>query len=99
MSRSRTSVPHLLNFPIQVGNAFFSLTIHALPAGWRKLVVVTSAFHMPRTQALFEDMSALAARDILKADPKRWAGRWDAPASLGTSQNLAEYYAHSIWRQ
>ncbi|GAX74707.1 hypothetical protein CEUSTIGMA_g2155.t1 [Chlamydomonas eustigma] len=54
-----------------VGNAFFSLTIHALPAGWRKIMVVTSHFHMPRTQALFEDMYMLASQDLLK-DPDRF---------------------------
>lgn len=32
-----------------VGNAYFGLTIHAIPAGWRKVAVVTSAFHMART--------------------------------------------------
>jgi hypothetical protein len=37
-----------------VGNAYFSLTIHALPAGWRRLAVVTSAFHMGRTKAIFD---------------------------------------------
>jgi hypothetical protein len=50
----------------QVGNAFFSLTIHALPAAWRKVLVVTSHFHMPRTKALFEDMYQLASQDFLK---------------------------------
>ncbi|KAJ9530018.1 hypothetical protein QJQ45_023304 [Haematococcus lacustris] len=49
-----------------VGNAFFSLTIHALPAGWRKVAVVTSNFHMPRTRCLFQDMWSRAAVDILK---------------------------------
>lgn len=39
-----------------VGNAYFSATIHAIPAGWRRLAVVTSAFHMPRTKLLFEDV-------------------------------------------
>jgi hypothetical protein len=31
-----------------VGNAMFALTIHALPAGWRHVAVVTSDFHMVR---------------------------------------------------
>lgn len=43
-----------------VGNAYFSLSIHALPAGWRNVAVVTSDFHMHRSRALFEDMYALA---------------------------------------
>jgi len=37
-----------------VGNAWFSLTAHAAPAGWRAPLVVTSAFHMPRSRACFE---------------------------------------------
>ena len=37
-----------------VGNAYFSLTAHAAPAGWRAPLVVTSAFHMPRSRACFE---------------------------------------------
>ncbi|KXZ42515.1 hypothetical protein GPECTOR_139g671 [Gonium pectorale] len=47
-----------------VGNAYFSLTIHALPAGWRRLAVVTSDFHMPRTAALFRAMYRLAGREL-----------------------------------
>lgn len=31
-----------------IGNAYFALTIHALPRKWRRLCVVTSDFHMPR---------------------------------------------------
>lgn len=46
-----------------VGNVFFGLTIHALPAQWRKLAVITSDFHMPRAIALFQDMLRLAAKD------------------------------------
>jgi uncharacterized SAM-binding protein YcdF (DUF218 family) len=42
-----------------VGNAYFSLTIHALPARWRRVAVVTSAFHMPRTEAIFRSTYAL----------------------------------------
>jgi hypothetical protein len=37
-----------------LGNAWFSLTQHALPAGWTAPLVVTSAFHMPRSRAAFE---------------------------------------------
>lgn len=48
-----------------VGNAYFALTMHALPAGWRKLSIITSAFHMPRTQAIFESCFEIAARDTL----------------------------------
>mmetsp|Transcript_2412 Transcript_2412/g.6532 ORF Transcript_2412/g.6532 Transcript_2412/m.6532 type:complete len:301 (+) Transcript_2412:245-1147(+) len=37
-----------------LGNAYFSLVIHALPLEWRNVVCVTSAFHMPRARAAFE---------------------------------------------
>lgn len=36
-----------------LGNAYFSAVIHAWPLRWRKIGVVTSAFHMPRTRAAF----------------------------------------------
>jgi hypothetical protein len=45
-----------------VGNAYFSLTMHVLPAGWRQLAVVTSEFHMPRTMQTFKDCYALASQ-------------------------------------
>ena len=50
---------------LQVGNAYFSLAIHALPAGWRRVAVVTSDFHMPRTAALFRHMYSVAGRELL----------------------------------
>ena len=37
-----------------IGNAYFARVQHTDPAGWRKLLVVTSAFHMPRTAAVFD---------------------------------------------
>lgn len=37
-----------------IGNAYFARTIHADPAGWRRLLIVTSDFHGARTQAIFE---------------------------------------------
>ena len=36
-----------------VGNAYYARVLHAEPAGWRRLCVVTSAFHMPRTEAAY----------------------------------------------
>ncbi|KAG6556285.1 hypothetical protein Mapa_002226 [Marchantia paleacea] len=36
------------------GNAYFALTQHAIPAGWRHIAIVTSEFHMPRSEAVFE---------------------------------------------
>ncbi len=55
-----------------VGNSLFSLTIHAIPAGWRRVAVVTSHFHMPRTVALFTHMWGCAARDVWR-EPDRCA--------------------------
>lgn len=37
-----------------IGNAYLSKLLHVDPAGWRRLLVVTSAFHMPRSRAIFE---------------------------------------------
>jgi len=36
-----------------IGNAWFSRMIHVLPRGFGRLLVITSAFHMPRTEAVF----------------------------------------------
>lgn len=36
-----------------IGNAFFARTIHTDPRGWARLLVITSEFHMPRTEAIF----------------------------------------------
>jgi hypothetical protein len=36
-----------------IGSAYFSKTIHVDPRGFRKLLVITSNFHMPRTEAAF----------------------------------------------
>jgi uncharacterized SAM-binding protein YcdF (DUF218 family) len=37
-----------------IGNAYFSRVLHTEPGGLRKLMIVTSEFHMPRTAAIFE---------------------------------------------
>lgn len=49
-----------------VGNAFFSLTIHAIPGRWRRVAVVTSDFHMKRSAALFQHIWAAGARSVFQ---------------------------------
>ncbi len=43
-----------------IGNAYFARMIHTDPAGWRRLAVITSAFHMARTEAIFRWIFSLA---------------------------------------
>jgi hypothetical protein len=37
-----------------IGNAYFAKLLHVDPAGWRRLLIVTSEFHMQRSRAIFE---------------------------------------------
>ena len=45
-----------------IGNAFFSRVIHVDPLGWQRLLVITSDFHLPRTEAVFRWMFGLEPR-------------------------------------
>ena len=47
------------------GNAAFARIFHADVRGWKRMLVVTSSIHMPRTQAIFEWIFALAPRPAL----------------------------------
>ena len=42
-----------------IGNAAFARLMHADLRGWRRMLVVTSAFHKPRTAAIFDWVFAL----------------------------------------
>ena len=44
-----------------IGNAAFARLMHADLRGWRRILVVTSRLHMPRTKAIFEWVFALPA--------------------------------------
>ncbi len=37
-----------------IGNAFFSRVIHVQPRAWRRVLVITSDFHLERVQAAFD---------------------------------------------
>jgi hypothetical protein len=37
-----------------IGNGYLTRLMHADPAGWTRMLVITSSFHMPRTKAIFE---------------------------------------------
>lgn len=43
-----------------VGNAYFLRVIHTDPRGWRRLLVISSEFHLPRIKALFSWVFGLA---------------------------------------
>jgi hypothetical protein len=46
-----------------IGNAYFARVIHTDPAGLRRLLVVNSAFHMPRTRMIFDWVFGLPPAD------------------------------------
>jgi hypothetical protein len=47
-----------------IGNAYFAKIMHVDPMGWSKLLIITSAFHMPRSRAVFNWVYGLAADRI-----------------------------------
>lgn len=65
-----------------IGNAYFAKLLHVDPAGWRDLVVITSEFHMPRSQAIFEWVFGM--------DRGRYTLRFEATADDGLSSVLLE---------
>jgi uncharacterized SAM-binding protein YcdF (DUF218 family) len=46
-----------------IGNAYFARVVHTDPAGLRRLLVVNSAFHMPRTRMIFDWVFGLPPAD------------------------------------
>lgn len=51
-----------------VGNGYFSAMIHAVPSGWKRIAVVTSEFHMPRSRAIFEKVYSLVNESFFQED-------------------------------
>jgi len=65
-----------------IGNAYFARVIHTDPAGFRRLLIVNSEFHMPRTEAIF--------RWIFSLDPPEpaYSLSFDAVPSAGMSEEV-----------
>lgn len=57
-----------------IGNAFFSRVLHAEPRRLRRLLIITSDFHMPRTEMIFRWVYSLPPV------PAPWALSFDAVA-------------------
>jgi hypothetical protein len=47
-----------------IGNAFFSRVLHVDPRGLRRLLIITSDFHLPRTEAAFRWVYGLRPRAL-----------------------------------
>lgn len=64
-----------------IGNAYFAKLLHVDPAGWQRLLIVTSEFHMARTRAIFEW--------VFGFDPGRYELNFAATPNLGLSPEAA----------
>jgi len=76
-----------------IGNAYYSLCLHAIPRGWTRVEVVTSAFHMARTRAAFEwvwGLSPLGSFDM------RFVSTEDAGIDPSGLRARAEREAQSV---
>jgi vancomycin permeability regulator SanA len=51
-----------------IGNAYAALTHHAIPKNLRKILIITSDFHMPRTKAIFDKVFSLSPLEIFSLE-------------------------------
>jgi hypothetical protein len=84
-----------------IGNAWFARTSQTDPAGWRRLLIITSEFHMARTQAIFDwvfgldndsvyELSYVATADCGLSPTALAAGQAREAASLANVLQLAQ---------
>lgn len=73
-----------------IGNAAFARLMHADLRGWRRVLVVTSAFHMPRTRAIFDWVFSLpslsGAARVVRIDYEEVTDSGMADEHLGSRQ-------------
>lgn len=77
------------------GNGFFALTQHAIPQRWKKMAIVTSAFHMPRSQAIFEWVFGLQGAGTSLQDGNEPTNGSLVPPAGSRSQGFILQY-HSV---
>jgi hypothetical protein len=65
-----------------IGNAYFSKLLHVDPPGWRRVLVITSEFHMQRSRAIFEWVYGLT--------PGRYQLQFEATPDQGFDPILVE---------
>jgi hypothetical protein len=77
-----------------IGNAFFARTIFCDPRGWKRLLVITSEFHMPRTEDIFRYVFSLEADYELefRATPDTGMPADLLPARLEKEQQSLEMF-------
>lgn len=78
-----------------IGNGFFALTQHAIPQRWKKMAIVTSAFHMPRSQAIFEWVFGLQGAGTSLQDGNEPTNGSLVPPAGSRSQGFILQY-HSV---
>ena len=73
-----------------IGNAAFARLMHADLRGWRRMLVVTSAFHRPRTEAIFQGSHSARTRHCICALFSLWHVHcvWYRPSSTGSLDSL-----------
>ncbi len=79
-----------------IGNAYFARVLHTGPAGYRRLLVVTSEFHMPRTEAVFRHVFSLPPAD--KPYELHFASTTDVGYSAAALQSRKQREANSLER-
>lgn len=72
-----------------IGNAYFLRAIHTEVAGYRRLHVITSAFHLPRTQAIFEFVFALSFDGVSAAPQYTLTFEAVSDEGLGETADIA----------
>jgi hypothetical protein len=81
-----------------IGNAYFSLVIHVPPRRFERLLVVTSEFHIRRTDTLFRWIYGLAGSFLLHFEATSNDGidvrRNKDDATLRTLPDLSSIYVH-----
>ena len=82
-----------------IGNAFYSRNDHCSLAGWRRLLVITSEFHLARTKAIFDWVYGAAGAEPSGAYELSYLGTEDTgltPAEVGARKAREEASTRNV---